>query len=74
MITLYINGSEHQVDVSHDKPLLWVLRDDLRMTGTKFGGGAVQGMYCAHRGRPVPAGRDARADAALSWGAKRSWQ
>lgn len=41
MITLNINGREHQVDASNDKPLLWVLRDDLRMTGTKFGCGAA---------------------------------
>ena len=38
--TLRINGSEHHVDVSPDTPLLWVLRDTLQMTGTKFGCGA----------------------------------
>jgi hypothetical protein len=41
MIPLYINGGEHQVEVSNDKPLLWVRRDDLRMTGTKFACGAA---------------------------------
>jgi isoquinoline 1-oxidoreductase alpha subunit len=41
MITLYINGSEYQVEAPNDKPLLWVLRDDLRMTGTKYGCGAA---------------------------------
>lgn len=35
--TLKINGTEHQVDVDDDTPLLWVLRDVLGMTGTKFG-------------------------------------
>ena len=38
--TLRINGSEHRVSVSPDTPLLWVLRDTLEMTGTKFGCGA----------------------------------
>jgi isoquinoline 1-oxidoreductase alpha subunit len=40
-ITLNINGKEHSVDAPDDKPLLWVLRDDLHMTGTKFGCGAA---------------------------------
>ena len=40
MRTLSINGTERQVDVDDDTPLLWVLRDDLNMTGTKFGCGA----------------------------------
>jgi isoquinoline 1-oxidoreductase alpha subunit len=39
MITLTINGSEKQVDVPEDMPLLWVLRDTLRLTGTKYGCG-----------------------------------
>jgi isoquinoline 1-oxidoreductase alpha subunit len=39
MVTLRINGRSHQVDVSPDVPLLWVLRDVLGMTGTKFGCG-----------------------------------
>jgi isoquinoline 1-oxidoreductase alpha subunit len=38
--TLRVNGSEKTVDVSADTPLLWVLRDTLQMTGTKFGCGA----------------------------------
>ncbi len=41
MITLLVNGKRHDVDAPDDKPLLWVLRDDLRMTGTKFGCGAA---------------------------------
>jgi aerobic-type carbon monoxide dehydrogenase small subunit (CoxS/CutS family) len=36
---LVINNRAHNVDVSPDKPLLWVLRDKLNMTGTKYGCG-----------------------------------
>jgi aerobic-type carbon monoxide dehydrogenase small subunit (CoxS/CutS family) len=36
---LTINGSPHQIDASPDMPLLWVLRDKLNMTGTKYGCG-----------------------------------
>jgi isoquinoline 1-oxidoreductase alpha subunit len=43
VITLKINGREHAVDVEPDTPLLWVLRDTLGLTGTKFGCGAA---YC----------------------------
>ncbi len=39
MINLMINGSEHQVDVPEEMPLLWALRDYLELTGTKFGCG-----------------------------------
>src|ERR1700757_5196838 len=35
--TLHINGSDHKVNVSSETPLLWVLRDTLQLTGTKFG-------------------------------------
>ncbi|AQQ67202.1 (2Fe-2S)-binding protein [Microbulbifer agarilyticus] len=35
-----INGEVHQVDVDEDTPLLWALRDELKLTGTKFGCGA----------------------------------
>ena len=37
--TIKVNGSTHSVDVDGDTPLLWVLRDVLGMTGTKFGCG-----------------------------------
>jgi hypothetical protein len=37
--TLKINGTPHEVDVDGDIPLLWVLRNMLGMTGTKFGCG-----------------------------------
>ena len=39
--TININGSSHSIDVDGDTPLLWVLRDVLGMTGTKFGCGAA---------------------------------
>ncbi|MHC6225730.1 (2Fe-2S)-binding protein [Pseudomonas sp. X10] len=46
---LMINGREHQVDVEDDTPLLWVLRDVLGMTGTKFGCGmALCGACTVH--------------------------
>ncbi|HET6605676.1 MAG TPA: (2Fe-2S)-binding protein [Rhodopila sp.] len=38
--TLHVNGVPRAVDVDGDMPLLWVLRDELDMTGTKFGCGA----------------------------------
>ncbi len=39
MLTLNVNGQEHQVDVEPDTPLLWVLRDTVGITGTKYGCG-----------------------------------
>ena len=39
--TININGNPHSIDVDGDTPLLWVLRDVLGMTGTKFGCGAA---------------------------------
>ncbi len=39
-ITLRVNGSEKKVSVSPETPLLWILRDTLQLTGTKFGCGA----------------------------------
>lgn len=41
MISLTINGQHHKVEADSDKPLLWVLRDDLKMTGTKYSCGAA---------------------------------
>ena len=47
--TLKINGTPHDVDVDGDTPLLWVLRDVLGMTGTKFGCGlALCGACTVH--------------------------
>ena len=39
MQTLEINGNKYHIDVETEMPLLWVLRDDLGLTGTKFGCG-----------------------------------
>lgn len=43
---LNINGIQHHVDVEPDTPLLWALRDDLAMTGTKYGCGLAQCGAC----------------------------
>ncbi|WP_146344663.1 (2Fe-2S)-binding protein [Phaeobacter marinintestinus] len=49
--TLTVNGKAHQVDLPDDVPLLWVLRDELNMTGTKFGCGvAACGACTVHIG------------------------
>jgi len=55
MITLVVNGERRQVDVPADMPLLWVLRDVLGLTGTKFGCGIAQcGACTVHvEGKPV---------------------
>ena len=46
MATLIVNGQSHNVDVEPDTPLLWVLRDTLGMTGTKYGCGIAQCGAC----------------------------
>jgi len=53
--TIKVNGTPHSVDVDDDTPLLWVLRDLLGMTGTKFGCGmALCGACTVHiDGQPV---------------------
>lgn len=43
---LTVNGTTHEVDVEGDMPLLWVLRDELGMTGTKYGCGIAQCGAC----------------------------
>ena len=57
MIKLNINGRDTQVDVDPDMPLLWVLRDTLALTGTKFGCGmALCGACTVHLdGQPTRA-------------------
>ena len=45
-LTIKVNGSITQVDVDPDTPLLWVLRDSLGLTGTKFGCGIAQCGAC----------------------------
>jgi isoquinoline 1-oxidoreductase alpha subunit len=46
MATLRINGQTHEVNVPDDMPLLWVLRDVVGLTGTKFGCGIAQCGAC----------------------------
>ena len=46
MITITVNGKAHTIDVEPEAPLLWVLRDDLGLTGTKFGCGIAQCGAC----------------------------
>ena len=46
MIKLDVNGNHHTLDVAPDTPLLWVLRDHLQLTGTKFGCGKAQCGAC----------------------------
>lgn len=53
--SITVNGKSHTVDVSSDTPLLWVLRDHLDLTGTKYGCGiALCGTCTVHmNGNPV---------------------
>lgn len=46
MAILKVNGTEHNLDVEDDMPLLWALRDELGLTGTKFGCGIAQCGAC----------------------------
>lgn len=46
MITLNINNKEYQVEAAADEPLLWVIRDRLQLTGTKFGCGIGECGAC----------------------------
>ena len=64
MITLTINGTQHQIDLEPDTPLLWAIRDAVGLTGTKFGCGIAQCGACtvhingqAMRSCSVPIGR-----------------
>ena len=43
---LTVNGKEHEVDVPAEMPLLWVLREELQLTGTKYGCGTGQCRSC----------------------------
>ena len=55
MVQLDINGRSHQVDVESDTPLLWVIREQVGLTGTKYGCGVAQcGACTVHvNGEPV---------------------
>jgi len=57
--TIKVNRNTHSVDVDGDTPLLWVLRDVLGMTGTKFGCGMA---LCGGWGLPASS-----ADADMVW-------
>ncbi len=46
MVALTVNGTLHQLDVEAETPLLWVLRDEIGLTGTKFGCGVAQCGAC----------------------------
>ena len=46
MISLTVNGKRHDIDVPSDMPLLWVIRDTIGLTGTKFGCGLSQCGAC----------------------------
>jgi aerobic-type carbon monoxide dehydrogenase small subunit (CoxS/CutS family) len=56
-IKLSVNGTSHEVDVEPEMPLLWVLRENLGLTGTKFGCGIAQCGVCTVHvdGRPARA-------------------
>lgn len=57
MISLTVNGKPQQVDVDPDVPLLWVVRENLNLTGTKYGCGIAQCGACTVHvdGNPVRA-------------------
>ena len=68
-IRLHVNGAVHELDVEPDAPLLWVLRDELNLTGTKFGCGIAACGACtvhvngkAMRSCSVPVGSVANAE------------
>ncbi len=46
MHTIKVNGRSHRVDVDGDTPMLWILRDELGLTGTKFGCGVAACGAC----------------------------
>lgn len=55
MITLEVNGQQRRLQVDPETPLLWVLRDELKLTGTKFGCGMAQCGACTVHldGQPI---------------------
>ena len=55
MIPIIVNGKKHQADVDSDTPLLWTLRENLGLTGTKFGCGIAQCGACTVHvdGQPI---------------------
>lgn len=55
MISLKVNGTTHELDIESDAPLLWVIRDVLQLTGTKYGCGIAQCGACTVHldGQPI---------------------
>jgi len=55
VITLKVNGEDREVDVEPEVPLLWVIRDALKLTGTKYGCGIAQCGACTVHldGQPI---------------------
>jgi isoquinoline 1-oxidoreductase alpha subunit len=69
MPKLHVNGQVRDIDVENDTPLLWVLREQLGMTGTKYGCGVAQCGACSvhvngevRRSCSMPVGNMAEAD------------
>jgi len=54
MIKLTVNGKQHTIDVDPDTPLLWVIRENLNLSGTKFGCGIAQCGACTVHLNGVP--------------------
>ena len=46
MVVITVNGQQHRLDVESEMPLLWVLRDEIGLTGTKYGCGIAQCGAC----------------------------
>jgi aerobic-type carbon monoxide dehydrogenase small subunit (CoxS/CutS family) len=46
MIVMTVNGTRHEIEIEPDTPLLWVLRDEIGLTGTKYGCGIAQCGAC----------------------------
>ena len=55
MVTITVNGTQHQLDIEPDTPLLWALRDEVGLTGTKYGCGHAQCGACTvhSNGQPM---------------------
>jgi len=54
MVALIVNGQPHELDVEPEMPLLWVLRDELGLTGTKYGCGIARCGACTVHLNGVP--------------------
>jgi isoquinoline 1-oxidoreductase alpha subunit len=69
MVALNVNGTTHTADVDSDTPLLWVIREDFGLTGTKYGCGIAQCGACTVHVDGVPV-RSCSAPAAAMAGRK----